>query len=382
MSKKIFFIYLFLLVFAPFAFGTVEEWSLAVMEALAFCAVMLLLLRRLKYKPPFLYEVPGITPLALFLAYMLLQLVPLPPAVIGILSPHTYALYKKTIWIDGPMTWASLSIYRKATLAEFFRTAAYAAFYVVTIQLLTKRAYLKKTVMVVIASASLLSLLAILQLLLSDSRIFWLRAVPQYVKPFGSYVNRNHYAGLMEMVFPLALGLFLYYKPKTTYSSLREKIVEIFNQRRINTHIMLGFSSLLIATSVFLSLSRGGITSLCLAMIFFGVILSLSKMRRKRSGVAVLFLFVILLSFTWFGWEPIFKRFESLRSPQGNISDLRAVIWQDSFGILKDFPFTGTGFGTFVNIYPKYRTISRQALLDHAHNDYIELAAGSPGPRP
>jgi tetratricopeptide (TPR) repeat protein/O-antigen ligase len=381
MSKKIFSIYLFLLVFAPFAFGTVEEWSLAVMEAFSFCAIMLLLLRRLKYNPPFLYEVPGILPLALFLAYMLLQLVPLPPAVIGIISPNTYALYKKTIWIDSPMTWASLSIHRKATLTEFFRISAYAAFYVVTVQLLTKREYLKKTVMTVIASASFLSLLAILQLFLSNGRIFWLRAVPQYVKPFGPYVNRNHYAGLMEMIFPLVFGLFLYYKPKTSYSSLREKIVEIFNHRRINTHIMLGFSLVLIATSVFLSLSRGGITSLCLAMIFFGGVLSFSKMRHKRSGVVVLIFFVILLSFTWFGWEPIFKRFENIRNPQGNISDLRAVIWQDSFGILGDFAFAGTGFGTFVNIYPKYRTISGHALLDHAHNDYIELAAdgGFPG---
>ena len=40
---------------------------------------------------------------------------------------------------------------------------------------------------------------------------------------------------------------------------------------------------------------------------------------------------------------------------------------------MQDFLLTGTGFGTFVNIYPEYRTIPGDGIAGHAHNDYIEL---------
>jgi O-antigen ligase len=40
---------------------------------------------------------------------------------------------------------------------------------------------------------------------------------------------------------------------------------------------------------------------------------------------------------------------------------------------MKDFPSLGTGLGTYEYAFPKYKTIRRQALYDHTHNDYLEL---------
>ncbi|MBW1940972.1 MAG: tetratricopeptide repeat protein, partial [Deltaproteobacteria bacterium] len=37
------------------------------------------------------------------------------------------------------------------------------------------------------------------------------------------------------------------------------------------------------------------------------------------------------------------------------------------------FPNAGTGFGTFESIYPKYQTSPVKGIVDHAHNDYLEL---------
>lgn len=56
----------------------------------------------------------------------------------------------------------------------------------------------------------------------------------------------------MEAV-SIGAALFLFYKPSVSYPSIREKIVEFFSQIRTSEHILLGFSSLLIAVSVFLS---------------------------------------------------------------------------------------------------------------------------------
>lgn len=372
MNKVVFALYICALIFAPLAFGTVEPWSLTVMETLSFLAFLLLSLGKLSSEENN-YGTPGIIPLLCLLVLIGIQLAPLPVDIIRIISPQTYSIYKETVFIDEPARWVSISVNKKATLMEFFRIASYIVFYVLTVQILTKKDALRKTVSVVVVFASLLSLFAVLQRILWNSKIYWLRELTLGGSPFGPYVNRNHYAGLMEMLFPLVLGLFLFYKPYATYKSFREKIAEVFNLQRTNLYVLLGFSSVLIATSVFLTLSRSGIVSLCISMIFFGL-LFLARGTSKRRGVIIIAVFILVaLSVGWFGWSPIIERFEHLKDTHGNISELRAEIWRDSSNIIKDFPVTGTGFGTFVNIYPKYRTISGNEVVEHAHNDYIEL---------
>ena len=42
-----------------------------------------------------------------------------------------------------------------------------------------------------------------------------------------AFVNRNHYAGLAGMLFPVVLGVFLSYRPRVQYTSLLKKISEI-----------------------------------------------------------------------------------------------------------------------------------------------------------
>jgi O-antigen ligase/Tfp pilus assembly protein PilF len=239
------------------------------------------------------------------------------------------------------------------------------------VQLLTKKEVMRKTILAISVFAALLSFFGILQHATSNNKIFWLRELTQGGSPFGPYVNRNHYAGLMGMIFPLLVSLFLYYKPEVKYGSLRERIVEVFNHKRTDIHILLGLAAILVAVSIFLSLSRSGITSLSLSMIVLGGMFV--RKGNKKRGVLIILFMIMLYAVGWFGWKPIFERFESVRNVGGDISDLRPGIWKDSVSVIKDFPLTGTGFGSYVKIYPRYRSISSEGILEHAHNDYLEL---------
>ena len=373
MTKGIFTLFILVLISAPLAFGTVEPWSLTVMETLSLFSLLLLLIVKVRKKEPFFYEAPGIIPLLCLLGLIAVQLAPLPGGIAKIVSPGTYDIYKETIFIYDPVSWVSLSINKKATLMEFFRLASYIAFYVLTVEILTKKDFLKKTVILLVVFASSLSLFALLQHFLSNNKIYWIRELTLGGNAFGPYVNRNHYAGLMEMLFPLVLSIFLFYKPHTTAKSFRDKIIEIFNIQKTNIHILLGFSVVLIAVSIFLTLSRSGIVSLCLSMIFFGLLFQARGTNKRRGTIIIVIFILIALSVGWFGWDPIIERFERLTNTRGNISELRLNIWKDSKNIIKDFPLTGTGFGSFVNIYPRYRTLSVREVVDHSHNDYIEL---------
>ena len=55
------------------------------------------------------------------------------------------------------------------------------------------------------------------------------------------------------------------------------------------------------------------------------------------------------------------------------IEDGRPRLWKDTSNLMKNFPTLGTGLGTYEYAFPKYKTIRRQALYDHTHNDYLEL---------
>ncbi|HAM52933.1 MAG TPA: hypothetical protein DCP92_20380 [Nitrospiraceae bacterium] len=373
MSGLIYSIFITLLIFAPLAFGTVEPWSFAVLECFSFLALVLCVVEKRREAEPLLYEVPGLFPLTLFLAYILFQLVPLPAGLLRVVSSGTYALYKETLWAADPNAWGSLSVNRNATLAEFFRLAAYAAFYILTIQVLARKDLLKRTVWILVVFVSVLASFSMLQHFLWNNKIYWLREVPVGAHPFGPYVNRNNYAGLLDMILPLIVCLFIYYRPRNSCRSLRAKAVEAFSNPLTNVHVLLGFFALLVATSVFRSLSKGGIISLCISMIFLAGIIRNKGKEAKGWLLVALIVTLAFYSVGWFGWNQIFKRFEALRDTQGAIAEARMGIWKDSVAMIRDFPLTGTGFGSYIHIYPKYRSITAEEIVDHAHNDYMEL---------
>ena len=91
MANIIFSLFIGILIFTPLAFGTVEPWSIALMEVATFSALFLLLFNKVRRKEPLLYEIPGIIPLICFFIYMLIGLVPLPSGIVSIISPETSA---------------------------------------------------------------------------------------------------------------------------------------------------------------------------------------------------------------------------------------------------------------------------------------------------
>jgi len=50
-------------------------------------------------------------------------------------------------------------------------------------------------------------------------------------------------------------------------------------------------------------------------------------------------------------------------------------MWASTFQIWKDFPLLGSGLGTFVYIFPMYRTLHIEGLATHAENDMLQLAS-------
>jgi len=362
----------FLIIFTPLAFGTVEPWSYAIMEILTALALFSFIISLIQKKTD-IHEVPGIVPLLVFLAYILFQLLPLPPFMVEFLSPTAFSIQKNAFALTDTHSWMTLSLNHKAGLSEFFRYGTYIMFYLLTVQILKEKETLQAMVLVITIFGGLLAFSSILQFYLTRDMALWFRFVPKNAIVFGPYVNHNHYAGLMEMIFPVVLALSFFYRPRIGKTSFLKGIAEILSQEKANIHILIGTSALLILVSIFVSLSRGAMISTAISLILFFFLLL--KRRISRGNTVLVIGIAVLASFAigWFGWDQILDRFAKLKNTQGVVYEARLDFWKDSHRIIKDFKLTGSGLGTFAHIYPPYKSLVGDRILTHAHNDYLEL---------
>jgi O-antigen ligase len=82
-------------------------------------------------------------------------------------------------------------------------------------------------------------------------------------------------------------------------------------------------------------------------------------------------LLVVVFAVILIGIKPVIERF-SFAALTGEV---RPVYFRNTAEIIKDFPIVGTGLGTYLYAYPMYEKKYSGDLLDHAHNDYLELLA-------
>lgn len=370
-----FFLFCLTLITAPLAFGTVEIWSVLLVEVLIFLAALIYYSGRLRGQGVCL-KVPGISPLLLLLAWIVVQLIPLPPALLKLLSPGAYRIYADTVWLVAPQKWLPISIHLEATFDEFLRQAAVTTAYLLTIYMMTNRNRQYRLISLLLALVAVIGLEAVIQKYLSPEYIYWFRQVSITPGSFsmGPWVNRNHFAGYMEMLLPMSVGLFILYRPRIRYTmSLRERIVEMVAVPSAYLHLLLLAVAIIGMVAVFLSLSRGGIASLALSLLFLGALLYWKHPEKRQKPVLIWIVLLVILGVTWFGWQPIISRFDSTFTVEGEITNDRFKVWQDSLAIIRDFSITGSGFGTFIDVFKAYRTVPGNRLYDHAHNDYIEL---------
>jgi O-antigen ligase len=168
---------------------------------------------------------------------------------------------------------------------------------------------------------------------------------------FGSYINRNHYAGLMEMLIPFGLVI-------TTSRSVAPSV-----------RLLSSFGSLMMLASIFVSGSRGGIVAVVVALIFF----VWHYWRHERTSTAVrTLLAAAVLSSVFIG----FFSYERLanRSVMEATDTIRMQIARDSVHLVAQHPLWGSGLGTFTAVYPQARTFPTNLYVNAAHNDYVQLA--------
>ncbi len=230
------------------------------------------------------------------------------------------------------------------------------------------------------------SIFGIVHKLSGSEKIYWL--IEKDGSHFGPYVNYDHYAGFMSMCSSIAIATFM---AKVRYSSFflikgfRNKLAW-FSTKEASYTLRQLFYVVVMVGSLFYSSSRGGILSFIIAVLIFYFFVVIKTKSSRRGRLLFFFILMVLLSIViifWIGPDETFGKFQQLNKVVRSIihepsvlSEMRPEIWSDSIKIIPDFYITGTGFGTFSSIFPKYRTHEwGDRFLRYAHCDYLQLVS-------
>jgi O-antigen ligase len=383
-----------LLIFTPLAFGTVQQWSVSLMELSAFLLLLVFLLKSTcdgypgsaaggtpDYQSnaaggfkPFRHGILTIAAilLLLFITVVLLQLLPLPLPLLRLLSPQALQLYET---FGAPAaTLHSISINHFATRQELLLLLTYLSLFIVIIGHYRTKRQLRSLVQAIFALGCFLVLFALVQKATWNGRIFWFYPLEESLRAgsgiWGPFINRNHFAGYLEMVIPLGLGLLLYTAPGRKSSAQAQQgnsLARFLASPTFATFTFYFILVLLMTATLFATLSRGGIVACVVSFAFFVWLTRTRRSLKNRSLLISLLALTISAVVVFAAWDRIEGRFDD-----GGYID-RATVWRDSLGIVREYPLFGSGLGAFESTYLRYQSAGSGILFDHAHNDYIEL---------
>lgn len=199
------------------------------------------------------------------------------------------------------------------------------------------------------------AVLGIAQNYTSHDVLYWFRSLTEGGSPFGPYVDRDHFAGLMELIVPMGMSLV------------------VFRGIRREQVLFVGVLTLVPATALILTTSRGGIASFVFEV---GLLAALTRLRRRRfRGAAVAAISLgVLASVAWLGTGTLLSRIKT-SSIRELSRDRRVTMVKSAWHMFLVNPWMGAGLGTLVVVYPKYETFYDGRIVDHVHNDYVEVLA-------
>jgi O-antigen ligase len=229
-------------------------------------------------------------------------------------------------------------------------------------------ARLRRLLWVLCLNGTALALESILQRLSGTDKLLWLvqPAINRYAElQFGPYAYRSNAAQYFNLLWPVCLGFWWTLRRDSKFASRASP------RLGAGPHVVLLPCAVLMAAAPVISTSRGG------ALVAFGGILLaavlLSFASRRSNWLArlggVLSLAATIGLAAYLGWDKLEKRLTTIFSP--DLSG-RAEIYENAREMARDFPLFGTGPGTFPWVYHLYRAGPQTEWAAYAHNDWLE----------
>lgn len=284
-------------------------------------------------------------------------------ACIALLKPDVKVRWNSLNWpilgfcaIGAAQLLLRTTAYAFLTRTELLQAVTCWAFFFLANQAFQSRQEFSALAWFLVLLSFAVSVLGIIQYFTSPGHIYWMSGLAVN-KPFGPFVNRNHFAGFVELTLPTGLAML-------TLRGIRREQVPLM--------ILL---TLVPISAVVLASSRAGI--ICVGLEICGIAaFRLSRRRAERVRIAPVAIAVVagVMLIGWIGVGHAVERFlpsHTAGVPLGK----RLSMTRGALNIFLDHSLAGTGLGTTIAVYPRYETMYDGRVVDHVHDDYAEALA-------
>ena len=361
--------FLLLLAWLPLPLGSNRPWSSALAElwivALALLWAVQYLRGTVRVSTAFRAAWPVLLMLGVATGWVWLQAVALPADIVQKVSPAAFALQQAAA---APHT---LSLSPQDTLAAAGRATALLVMFALALLLVNSRARLRQLIM-------FLALCGVFQaawgalMVLSGLEYLLLTAKEAYIgHATGTFVNRNHLAGWLNLCLSLGVGLLIA-DLRGSASSWREGALRLL-RTLLEPKARLRVYLAVMVIGLVLTHSRMGNMAFFVSLTLTALLHALLTRRVTRAGV-VLFASLLLVDVAivgnFFGFERVVERLQGTSAQ----TEQRDEYVEDGLRMLADYPLTGIGAGAFYATYPQYQSEGVDGFVQHAHNDYLQFA--------
>jgi O-antigen ligase len=367
-----------LVVWLPIPLGSNRPWAWGLLEVVAYALfaawTLLWALGRAKVADSLRKAWPAFVLLGLVICVHVFQIFPMPPSWVQAISPEAARMHAAAGDAAPSGRWLTLSVDPYASRTALFKTIAYCALFFLVLALVNRRHRVLFLARVLVYAAVIHAIYAVLMHLSDIRGEYFGTAISHGDSASGTYANRNHFAGFLEMTLAVGIGLLIASLSDRRAASWKEFLSDTIAWI-LSPKMLLRLSLCILVIALTTTHSRMGNTAFFASLLIAGVVGIVLSRRATRNTVILLASLVIIdlaIVGSWFGVDKLAQRIE-----QTTIQDVqeREDPAAYTLPLINDYPLVGSGAGTFYISFPRYRQENVVLFFDYAHNDYAQIAA-------
>jgi len=359
LDGTIFYGLILVIAFTAIPYGTVEPWSHAVFEAAIFFLALLWVIHGFLSGSWGQGNLNLFSPLIALVALAILQ-----------------SLSWSSIDVAGLKVQNAISADPFESWVFALRLSALTLAGVLAVRFTNTRTRLGMLVHAIVLTAVISALFGILRQAMQHEHGFLLPALPGG-GGFAQFINKNHFAFLVEAAMGLLMGIALLRKDR---------------QEGLLVYLS---AMLLLWVALVMSRSRGGLLAvtvevICAVPLFIHLRFVKSTQHKgsnawRRPIIATVLTMIAVVAITiggivWLGGDQLTTGVETASSEVSHINvahegTRRSDFWRATWQMARARPLAGAGLGGFWAEIPAYHDASGLQTPQQAHNDYLELLA-------
>ncbi|HWO99585.1 MAG TPA: O-antigen ligase family protein [Methylococcus sp.] len=367
-----------LIVWLPLPMGSNRDWAVGILCASVFVlgAAWFLLYAhgKVELTLPFRKARVSFILMGLSVAWAFGQTIPIPVDWLVGLSSRVGRIYAEARAIDPDLVGA-LSINSYRTRLAAYTGLAYLLLFALVLLLARTRQRVRWLAYAVVASGVFQACYGSFMTLTGLEYGFLVEKDVNRGVATGTFVNRNHLAGYLEMSLAIGIGLLLGGRTGSPGANWRDWL-RLVGDFLLSEKAVLRVGVVIMAIGLVLTRSRMGNVGFAVSLTVAGAVyLLVSRSSTMARGMAlaiwgsILVVDMVIVG-SYFGIEKVAQRLEGTTVEE---AANRVDLFDYAKPYTRDFLLLGSGAGTFFAAFQPYSGPEVSKLADHAHNDYLEF---------